>query len=38
MKVSAVHKDLRTAKYKMQVVKSKKGKGSFKRCKKVVID
>lgn len=36
---NAVAKDLlKTNKYKMRVVKAKKGKGSFKRTKKVVID
>lgn len=35
MKAAAVHKDCRTPKYKMQVVQAKKGKGSFKRNKKV---
>jgi len=35
MKASPVHKDLRSPKYKLQVVKSKKGKGSFKRMKHV---
>jgi stalled ribosome alternative rescue factor ArfA len=38
MKKSIVSKDLRTPKYKMRVFKSKKGKGSFKRTKRVVID
>jgi len=33
-KKNFIAKDLRTAKYKPRVVKSKKGKGSFKRKKK----
>ena len=32
---AAVHKDLRTTKYKLQVVPAKKGKGSFKRDRKI---
>jgi len=32
---SAIHKDLHTSKYKSQVVPARKGKGSFKRNKKV---
>lgn len=38
MKASIVHKDCRTPKYKVQVVPSKKGKGSFKRSKSVNFD
>lgn len=34
MKANPVAKDLRTPKYKMRVVMSKKGKGSFKRNEK----
>jgi hypothetical protein len=34
---SLVHRDCRTPKYKMQVVASRKGKGSFKRGKRVEI-
>jgi len=32
-KKNLIAKDLRTAKYKKRIVKSKKGKGSFKRKK-----
>lgn len=35
MKKSAVHKALRTPLFKQRVVKSKKGKGSFRREKAV---
>lgn len=35
---AAVHKDCRTPKYKIQVVPAKKGRGSFKREKKVKHD
>lgn len=38
MKRSAVHKDCRTPKYRMRVEKAKKGKGSFKREKRVNFD
>lgn len=38
MKAAAVHKDVMTPKYKIQVVPSKKGKGSFKRNKTVNLD
>jgi stalled ribosome alternative rescue factor ArfA len=34
-KPCAVHKDLRTPKYRMKVERNLKGKGSFKRVKKV---
>jgi len=34
MKRNAVAKDLRTPKYRMRVVCSKKGKGSWRRCVK----
>jgi stalled ribosome alternative rescue factor ArfA len=33
MKKNSIAKDLRTPKYKKRIVKSKKGKGSFKRKK-----
>lgn len=35
---NVVAKDLRSPKYKMRVEKKKKGKGSFKRIKKVKHD
>ena len=34
-KSNKIAKDLFTKKYKLRIVKSKKGKGSFKRIKKV---
>jgi stalled ribosome alternative rescue factor ArfA len=33
MRPSAIHKDLRTPKYRLRVVKPKKGKGSYVRIK-----
>lgn len=38
MKRNPVAKDLRTPKYKMRVVGSKKGKGSYKRSEKYEKD
>jgi stalled ribosome alternative rescue factor ArfA len=32
---SIIHKDCRSSKYKMQVIQSKKGKGSYRRNKRV---
>ena len=37
MKSSLIHRDCHTPKYKMQVVQSRKGKGSFKRNKRVDV-
>ena len=37
-KRNVIAKDLRTPKYKSRVIKSKKGKGSFKRKKKNFVN
>ncbi len=34
-KINLIAKDLKTTKYKQRIVKAKKGKGSFKRKKKL---
>ena len=36
-KKNIIARDLRTPKYRSRIVKSKKGKGSYKRKKKVII-
>ncbi len=36
-KKNIIARDLRTPKYRSRIVKSKKGKGSYKRKKKVIL-